>query len=256
MDAIDLNTPLPRRLWKYKQWDEHGYAKQLVTAGECFFCRPADLNDPFEFCWEEDFPTEPGELRNYLHAICAFHFPHDGRRERKRRMEVFRRELRLVAPYGRRAVIQQFDQGVFCMTENSHNILMWSHYADFHRGVCLGIDTSRLSPRRILKVQYSTEMPLLSGWSYTKQSQEAFVLLSLTKSVDWSYEQEWRTVSDPGVKFYPGCVDQLILGARISPETKSAVMHAVQDSSHQIDVFQAIMSSNKFALRIEPLQQP
>lgn len=34
--------------------------------------------------------------------------------------------------------LQKF--GVTCFTENPTDILMWSHYADNHRGVCLSFD--------------------------------------------------------------------------------------------------------------------
>src|ERR1700704_3968385 len=31
---------------------------------------------------------------------------------------------------------------IYCLTPIPHSILMWSHYADNHRGVCLEFDTA------------------------------------------------------------------------------------------------------------------
>src|ERR1035441_3016297 len=54
---------------------------------------------------------------------------------------------------GHAAALDQFkaetarDYGLLCFSEEWNNILLWSHYADQHRGVCLGFDVSGSSDR-------------------------------------------------------------------------------------------------------------
>ena len=50
-----------------------------------------------------------------------------------------------------RAQISQ--RGVACFTTELNNILMWSHYADGHKGFCLEFDTN------FFKFQQSTKSP-------------------------------------------------------------------------------------------------
>lgn len=91
--------------------------------------------------------------------------------------------------------------GVFSLTENSNDILMWSHYAGQHTGICIEYerhsnnvlgDVSVVRPTR-----YTDAYPLLSyeeaaHLQFQSASLDDSVLSSYiyTKSSCWSYERE------------------------------------------------------------------
>lgn len=77
--------------------------------------------------------------------------------------------------------------GVLCFSEKWDDILQWSHYADRHRGVCLGFDV--VGPRaKFGKVRYVSEKdPRLE-----KPDLDYVWRCLTTKFECWSYEQEWR----------------------------------------------------------------
>jgi hypothetical protein len=77
--------------------------------------------------------------------------------------------------------------GVLCFSEKKADVLQWAHYADRHKGICLGFDVSG-SEGKFGRVQYVTER-----FPFPKHRDQAFVwkLLS-TKSEAWKYEKEWR----------------------------------------------------------------
>jgi len=83
-------------------------------------------------------------------------------------------------------------RGVLCFSLSWHNPLLWSHYADKHRGVALGFDVQD----QILKaVSYVEQRPVLKEISI-----EVAHWLLFTKYVDWKYEQEARvftTLEEP-----------------------------------------------------------
>lgn len=91
--------------------------------------------------------------------------------------------------------------GVLCFSLSWHNPLLWSHYADRHRGVALGFDVSDA----ILKpVSYVKGRPILK-----QISMEVAHWLLFTKYIDWQYEQEARifitlTDRDPASGLYFG----------------------------------------------------
>jgi|SRR6267143_3161473 len=75
--------------------------------------------------------------------------------------------------------------GVICFCKQWHNPLLWSHYADKHRGICLGFE---IDERGLKAVSYVTERPNLQI-PPTKESMDE---LLFTKYRDWQYEEEWR----------------------------------------------------------------
>ena len=82
-------------------------------------------------------------------------------------------------------------RGILCFSENWNNPVMWAHYADRYKGVCLGFDIAEST---------STGDPLLGQVKYVAERLRwppeldlkfAYDLL-FTKFSHWSYEQEWR----------------------------------------------------------------
>jgi len=74
--------------------------------------------------------------------------------------------------------------GVLCFSLHWQNPLLWSHYAERHRGVALGFDVDE----QILKpVSYVKERPV-----FTQLTMEVAHWLLFTKYIDWQYEQEAR----------------------------------------------------------------
>lgn len=123
-------------------------------------------------------------------------------------------------------------------------VLMWSHYADSHRGFCVryefpddmfvGFSTSR---ERILKfihpVKYSDIKMSLS----TVPSMEDGVF---TKSQEWQYENEMRLLylnlknDDDGKKDYPtipckGAIKEIYLGVKCSDSDQQRMEKAVRN---------------------------
>jgi hypothetical protein len=54
--------------------------------------------------------------------------------------------------------------GVCCFTTDNRNPLMWSHYADGHKGFCLEFDTQKckLLSEKLFPVTYSDEYPIMA----------------------------------------------------------------------------------------------
>jgi hypothetical protein len=98
--------------------------------------------------------------------------------------------------------------GLLCFSLSWHNPLLWSHYADRHRGLALGFDVAD----EILKpVSYAEQRPTL-----TKIDPTVARWLLFTKFVDWRYEQEPRIFTtlqerDPSGLYFGKFSEQLVL---------------------------------------------
>jgi len=85
-----------------------------------------------------------------------------------------------------RATKQEMAQehGLLCFSLDWHNPLMWTHYADRHRGIALGFDVDQ----QVMKhVSYIENRPVPNKIDI----EVAHTLLS-TKYAGWSYEREAR----------------------------------------------------------------
>jgi hypothetical protein len=76
--------------------------------------------------------------------------------------------------------------GMLCFCPSWSNPALWSHYADKHRGMCLGFDVSQNGLLR--KVRYVENRTLLP----VPPTEADMRKLLFTKYQDWSYEEELR----------------------------------------------------------------
>ncbi len=79
--------------------------------------------------------------------------------------------------------------GLLCFSENKYNPVQWAHYADNHKGVCLGFD---IPEKKLKKVKYVAERLARE----TLDQPDCNEKLLTTKFNHWSYEQERRLIVD------------------------------------------------------------
>ncbi len=77
--------------------------------------------------------------------------------------------------------------GLLCFSEDKYNPVQWAHYAENHKGVCLGFEI----PEGLLrKVKYVSERLTRE----TLEQPDCHEKLLTTKFNHWSYEQERRLI--------------------------------------------------------------
>ena len=164
-----------------------------------WFAKPTIFNDPFEFKLKT--PTE----QNLVKGITVL------RKDNPHLIRLTDYEILLVAQQNLQTEINDF--GIVCFTEEKDNILMWSHYTNCHNGICLGfeIDDSQMEIR---KIEYSQNYPDLDFEDIWSASGTMKILL--TKSIEWQYEKEWRSIKVTGneLKGYSGKLVGVIFGCR------------------------------------------
>jgi len=86
--------------------------------------------------------------------------------------------------------------GLLCVSKTAKSIPMWSHYADSHRGIVIGLNLQNIGrafgPFR--EVKYHTFRKTMNPWQPLTSSEGFRNRLDLffVKSKDWIYEQEYR----------------------------------------------------------------
>lgn len=81
--------------------------------------------------------------------------------------------------------------GLVSLTKNPSNILMWSHYADQHRGCVFSIETSLAwNDDLIYQVNYRSSRVAFTGKNIVEENKT----IAFSKSLDWCYEKEYRLI--------------------------------------------------------------
>jgi len=81
---------------------------------------------------------------------------------------------------------------ISCFSSRYDSILMWSHYAENHRGICIGYDVNKYIDL-IYPVSYQEDYSNNCSKNVNDVGYSADCA-KLIKSKEWSYEQEWRII--------------------------------------------------------------
>ena len=174
----------------------------------------------------------------------------------------------LSAAWGKAIKKHSKTQGFVSFSEGWSVPTMWAHYADNHKGVCLGFDLPvyrDASTRYGDKIIYVNELieideRLLNDTEYNQKMQG---IAKRTKGTHWEYEQEWRywfslddtekrsKLDDPSAIFFAHfnhdlILREVILGAKSKYSSKD--IRDLLKPSDQVKFATAQPSFRKFAM--------
>jgi hypothetical protein len=125
--------------------------------------------------------------------------------------------------------------GLLCFSANWSSPPLWTHYADKHRGICLGFDIPR---DKVVAVSYSASRLNNQAKKIIKSGdidEPLRDLLIRTKFSDWSYEREYRmritlknAVNDKGLWFWPFGNELKLMEVILGPLSKDADIAGVR----------------------------
>ena len=143
--------------------------------------------------------------------------------------------------------------GVLSLSAKNDNILMWSHYADYHKGFCIEFKRSQTNPLGATKpVQYVKEYPSLNYFDDLPGN--ILKRMILTKAEDWSYEAEWRGLNTINTEVYytDDMITGIIFGLHMPEDHKNKIYQILKDKRY-IKLYQAELISRSFKLAINQI---
>jgi hypothetical protein len=148
---------------------------------------------------------------------------------------------------------------VFCLSKENDNILLWSHYAANHSGICIGFDRDVLyhnTGASVGRVEYVDDYLTLKP---TPIKEPTHVVQVLTKAKKWEYEMEYRFVyweTKSVFDIEPKAIREVIFGCSTpKAEVDRIIKLATSDAllSH-VEFFQAEIIPYTFKVSINPLK--
>jgi hypothetical protein len=214
---------LSRFLYKYRglsgKYDEQNL-RDMIVYSVLRLSAPETFNDPYEMV---------------VHIIVK-----GSRKQRLKRFEeLVRRQSPTVPPEQQAEMMRRFFEtpdlehaercqrsiaqlkqrsGVFCFAGDPRSVLMWSHYAENHQGVCLQFERMKdfLTLGHAVRVDYRKNLPVVN-WIVNFFKDTKHILLA--KHPCWKYERERRITSIDNANRHlplrPDALTGIILGCRI-----------------------------------------
>jgi len=152
------------------------------------------------------------------------------------------------------------DAGIGCFSSKDDNILMFSHYADRHRGICFGVDSIKLV-QSMSEMNNGIEAQIRPVWYFSVLPTLDFrtqpALSATCKDDLWSYEDEHRLfmVHRANLKpfgrypFNSDAFTSVIFGCKASDECVSYIKSITGDLSH-LEYFKAHQDPNRFGVKL------
>ncbi len=249
----------PPLLYKYYALNE--WTQDIFENNEIYFSSPESFNDPFDSKMRFSSEGSRTDIKCFIRTWGPKHRPD---LSRKQHLEY---EKSLMKPGSAFQLIQEYVQenflayrgrmGVFSMTEERENILMWSHYAAEHTGFCIELQTDNNFFSRARHVEYDIDLPCLDLLEpmWDKQIAQGVAGL-LTKARNWAYEKEWRIVDVDGVgakKYPPEALSSVILGCKMSRDNKKQIKEWCGTRRLRPALYEAKEKEQEFGLDIIPV---
>lgn len=141
--------------------------------------------------------------------------------------------------------------GIACFSLSPANLLMWSHYSNFHKGICIQYDTSKdkktFNGIRTIDYKDKFEQKLFKPLN----KMDNFKHLLYTKSEIWKSEYELRVVKNIQGKFpvERSSVKSIIFGLNTDEKYKTQVFNLTSDKYPDLSYYETEPLKNEFGLR-------
>lgn len=278
----------PARLYKYR--DLSNRTIDMIVSDNIYFADPSTFNDPLDTRPSLQIDLAAAELaailRSFIEARTQAemsaaaqtikyrgpktieHIKRHSRRQADRLLEELAylatdpeyddeaaHHLSLLGQYIESELLGQYDKGIVSLAERATCPLMWSHYGDQHKGVCIGYSVPPTEIGNLHKVSYggsrlvaaSKVAAMMQGDAGARHEVDEAVLLR--KAGSWRYEREWRFIGPRGIQNSPLELEEIIFGMRCAASVKYAVAKALEGRQRPVRLFELREVAGTFGLK-------
>lgn len=229
-------------LYKYRNFEKR--TNEIIVNSELYFASHTSFNDPFD-------------CNLSLKTLSAYS---DKEYNRFFNKKVFGKGKDL-RNFRKKLIFEKSKVGIQSMSYTYKNILMWSHYSEYHKGLCFGFDSRLFEDSRIryYQVKYinNIDYELISFFNPPKGEIKR---MFTTKSEFWEYEKEIRFFDfKNGIgtkKFHKECLKEIIFGCRADETNIKKIIQLCQLNGFEHVIFKkARIVSGRFELDFDEIDK-
>ena len=239
---------IPRYIFKYTKISKNLYESLLNS--ELWFATPKSFNDPFDCKYDNQTPWNEESVRKH---VCETISHTREQIDPEDVVRKFKKEPNVFADFvSKRIKSVTKNKGLFCCSASPRKALMWAHYADSHKGVCLKLDVSKDVNlfEHTHPVKYYWKYP---KFDFLKENDLANRLFA--KSKDWEYEDEIRTIQDNSglYKFNKKCLKEIIFGKNAEKKDIETIRKIVESKYEDVKFKRIKFKKNSYRFMLEKI---
>lgn len=250
-------------LYKYRNFGER--TDNIIKNSSLYLSPIKEFNDPFDSNLSyHQYYTKSAILKYWKDSVkthkeeaLSSGYQKDYIRQS---MKLYSKNKKFVEQHNRIRQNARNKMGVLSLSRTSTSILMWSHYANNHKGLVFGFEPkySKSCLAKPMKVDYEIAYDLLSYVANSEIRQKQYIKELLMKFQDWSYEKEYRVIelNFQGEKpFYKDELKTIIFGLKAEQSDINHIIQLCQTNGFSHVKFKkAEAVHGKFELAIRDLQ--
>ncbi len=172
----------PQNIFKYRS--DNDKTERIITDNELWFSNPLLFNDPYDCNTPINTTTSLSDIKAWLTKVgVAPAYIDDLADKLKSNPNLMNQETEKGME----------ELGVCCFSTMDDSILQWSHYSDYHIGICLKFDITE-DPHFFLIPVIVAYRKVMQHYNHFTQSKNIVDYLIRPKFHEWSYESEIRIV--------------------------------------------------------------
>ena len=248
-----------RYFYKFMPINENTFNN--LSNNQIWFSCPLDFNDPYDFFvpyddtftdegFRQKIPSPNGYTKDQYEQMLQFYKQNP-------------KEFNNWSEEGIRRFVSKVRVACFC--EEKTEILMWSYYADFHRGICLKFDSSLdnyffneedwdTHKMKIKKVDYPMDFEKI--WILKKPDGKDFEKRAFTKYHKWAYEKEHRIISNTdAINYNKECLIEVNFGLKCKEVNIEKIINTIKKNNfNNVKFIRAIKCTDKYKLKFEEIE--
>ena len=177
------------KLYKYRSFERFDYIEDILTKGRFHLSQFHKLNDPME---------------GYFYHIV--YQSNENYKEKVKKFINDKNKLRICS-----------------FSKSLKNILLWTNYANNHKGIAIEITLNKSKYSNLFQVKYGKSIPELN---FDKDPSPFAVLEKKVKI--WSYEKEFRLIDEEEYTKV-GTITGVYLGVNIDPMDRIKITNLMRD---------------------------
>jgi hypothetical protein len=258
---------LPKILYKYRHFDNKFHLNSILQR-EIYIPSAKEFNDPYDskipFRYREEDLTDENIYKKCLQLAKQMNpgLSNEKYEEMAYRMqkEDSLRDAHHLEKFDKLTFERLCnDYGIYCLTPDAENLLMWSYYGDSHRGFCIGYNSDFLVKCGLFgmggEVLYRDDFPKLP--LFLTEDDHPMLDILFTKWNKWIHEDEYRLVhSYKHGKIFTlpkEAINEIVIGCQISDHDKILNVFKIKEALPDVKIFQIEQNNELFGLRKVPV---
>lgn len=247
------------------------YSQENILNSQLYYNSAKAFNDPFDLSPFFDPAVTQAQLLEKVIVAVRDGEGFTGKRAVSRAKELIRKG-NLSTHNGRQTALEGllstlYAQGICCFSATGpENVLLWSHYAEKHTGICLEFNLTTPCKLQLLKtsaipqtlltpqpIRYDANLPKPNIFRNTDSE---LTIALLTKSPEWDYENEYRSMSLNYiglVKYPPWELSAIFSGCKMLEKEFDELKSTIRRMKYQPRLFKTMKKKDTFGFDFDQI---